>query len=178
MSETTPSKWGEGRRDAGHDEMQISFFEHMRKHKFPDKIRPEFSAGRPHGETTRVFSTPEIEFPLIVKGKLSSSIRSFCDIAVEFAESRTYGDSKVASREKKGITIYEIKPKINSVGLILRQVKSQQQIAWDCGYEYAGVVCVVQPTDANLPLLVRAGVSIITWDGKDTAVVIPTEQPA
>lgn len=139
----TPSKWGEhGPRDAGHDEMQMAIYEYLR-----DRAPKEYPVTLEGKSGIRTTYSVHFEFPL----KPDLHIMSFADVAVRF-------EDKFEGRCVQGTLIYEIKPKIYSVGSLIRQLEAQYHIALKCRYLGRPIIRAVVPsTDPLLHMMHRLG---------------------
>src|SRR5580765_6228563 len=157
----TPSQWHDDARyrDAGHDEMQIAVFDYLRdKREDPQKIGQE--------EYDRV--CVHFEYPFMRDGK----ILAWGDVVAVW-------EAKNASwPEDLYLEIYEIKPRIYSVGAVVRQCIALSYAAVRCGqYDrksgrrqsvMAGVVPVVQADDPKINAL-RHVHCVAAWDGERLA---------
>jgi hypothetical protein len=117
----TPSGWGDDAqsRDAGHDEMQAHEFRGMLK-MIDSK---QFVINRPRNgyvaeSVPFVASYAEVEWPFEAAGRLIG----FADIAVQFLE---VDSEKTTQSPRSDWWFYlEIKPRIYSVGAVIRQCKA------------------------------------------------------
>ena len=160
----TPSGWHDDarNRDAGHDEMQIAVFDYRRALSMEDMLgRPDTPIEGYSYRRKGIF----FEYPLI----RDEQILAWGDI-VEVWE-------KKISKEPTQIIhkIYEIKPKIYSVGAIVRQCDSLRRTGERCGYydRHSGrrdeltvhVFPVVMDGDPKLSMLQHV-CPTLAWDGK------------
>lgn len=141
----TPSGWHDDarNRDAGHDEMQIAVFDWVKDH----------SRAFGHVET-------EFEMPLYHRGQ----IIAWCDIG-----QRVFREGVAFPAH---LFIWEIKPKIYSVGAVVRQCIALQQAAEKactnearCLMAEVKVFPVVMVDDPKLSML-RHVFHAHTWDGE------------
>ena len=120
----TPSGWGDAaqERDAGHDEMQARVYRDLLRmteaKEFVIRRRVnQFSSERKDFIANYV----EVERPFVADGRLIG----FADIAVQFKHEEEYGHTKEIRRTIWWL-YYEIKPRIYSVGAVIRQCKATE----------------------------------------------------
>jgi hypothetical protein len=157
----TPSGWGDDAqgRDAGHDEMQAAVWRHLKK--LPDH---QVSLDKETNKFKR--RSVDVEFPFVQDGR----IIGFADVCEVFAEI-----SDDSTKWTRGIyyIVYEIKPRILSVGAILRQCQAARQMVWslhggrhDPNFKkpYCSVVAVVPSDDKKFGLLLEmADFDVLPW---------------
>ena len=160
----TPSGWHDDarNRDAGHDEMQIAVYDYRRS------LSLEAMLGRPDNPIEGYsFCRRGIYFesPLI----RDEQILAWGDI-IEVWEKKE-GKNPTETTYK----IYEIKPKIYSVGAVVRQCVSLRLTGEKCGYydRHSGrreqltvlVFPVVRHDDPKLSMLQHV-CPVLAWDGE------------
>jgi hypothetical protein len=155
----TPSGWHDDarNRDAGHDEMQIAVFDHLQDNPvvrgmngYEDRIGMYF------------------ESPFYVRGH----IVAWGDI-VELWEKPQYETAK-----KRRYVVWEIKPKIYSIGAVIRQCRSLADVvgasqndrmtrgsSHNLFYDDPIVLPIVRSGDPKLSMLRRV-CGAIAWDGE------------
>lgn len=157
----TPSQWHDDarNRDAGHDEMQMAVFDFLRDQ--PDVSEREIGPL----QETYVRNGVHFEYPFMRDGK----ILAWGDV-VEVWEAKNS-----SWPEDMYFEIYEIKPKIYSVGAVVRQCIALEQAALRCGQfnrstgrrqsVAATVVPVIGVDDPKLHDLQHVHYAV-AWDGK------------
>lgn len=105
----TASGWHDDarNRDAGHDEMQADIFRRL------SAIEPKLCVHAPHGQISGRRISLGIERPFILKGR----ILAFADVCEEM-------NAQDAEWDFTMFRCYEIKPKIYSMGALIRQAKA------------------------------------------------------
>ncbi len=153
----TPSRWHDDAsdRDAGHDEMQLSVLQYLRSKK------PEPLEGEQGAKYERHYVGAE--YPFVSRGQ----VIAFADICEVWRKDRKDYDRSY----KYFYVAYEIKPKIYSVGAVIRQCLALEQaiIRSGTGGDPAGSRCNVIPVvsrdDPKLGMLAAMyDGSVWTWD--------------
>ena len=156
----TPSGWHDDarNRDAGHDEMQIAVFDWL-------KYRPIYPRRDDCDERIGLY----FESPFYVRG----NIVAWGDI-VELWEKPQYETSK-----NRRYIVWEIKPKIYSVGAVIRQCRSladtveaankdsasHRRFPSGLSYDEPVVIPIVRADDPKLSML-RHVWHALAWDGE------------
>jgi hypothetical protein len=139
--ERSPSRWHDDAsdRDAGHDAMQLHWLKVALKDvETGSKVMPAVWTGA--------------EYPFTASGR----IIGFADIATRFQEPEH--DDKQKTRDEFWI-FYELKPRIYSVGAVIRQVTATEYVAKRHFKEWRGprpsfaVIPVVYVDDPKLGML-------------------------
>lgn len=155
--ELTPSGWHDdaSNRDAGHDELQAAVYRWLVK--CGPKFKRFMRCNKPseyHREGV------EIEAPLLLKG----SVLCFTDVCATFRHTPDRG------RDEYLLEIFEIKPRISSVGGVIRQCKHMAILAnrWrprDSDYHIPQVIvrAVVPYDDPKISLLSEMYGASLVW---------------
>lgn len=147
----TLSGWSESERDAGHDELQAEVYRFLKRAE-PATTKIAARGGAPD----RVFrrASIEVEYPFVRENR----VIGFADVCEVWHEEKT-------DRLTVGGVLYkvfEIKPRIYSVGAIIRQCKATRQLMLSVGnYHNSGwsgpalcrVTAVVPHDDPKVALL-------------------------
>jgi hypothetical protein len=159
----TPSEYGEG-RSLEHDRMQADVLEWLQA----------------NGLKTRTLRVDNKEIEITRKGPWAEvmlthdgNIRGFVDILERWVPAT---DKDSLGRPVHGLWImaYEIKPKITTVGGLIRQMRAEEAIIEKCYRTQdiyrpmACVVPVVNHNDPELPLLRRLWLgSVLLWNAEE-----------
>jgi hypothetical protein len=146
----SPSDWHDTawKRDAGHDEMQIGIAKYLRTLPLAD------------------LKKIEIEFPFDRKGR----VFCFADICEMSAKKSDRPDV-----EDFFYSCYEIKPRIDSIGAVIRQVKAFKIATEEWRPDWLmrkdtivfRVLCVVPASDPKAQMLHETGeVELLLWNGE------------
>ena len=136
-----PSGWHDQTRDSGHDEMQIAVFEFLKKSFDPAWVDP------------RVF----MEVPLVIRTRAGDRITGFADLAVSYSE---------GTRDTNRWRLFELKPRIYSIGALIRQVRAIRH-AGQASFPMASVhvSAVVFKHDPLADQLIGvAQIPVLLWD--------------
>ena len=171
----TPSGWHQDAsgRDAGHDEMQAGVFRFM-KHK--EHTLPL----DPGNGKVAVYKRVGIYFecPFFLAGRIST----FVDVCLHFQSTEADG----YRQRDEALVCYEIKPRIYSVGAVVRQCHATahavEQGSVHGGYVNPGfrkkprvlVIPVVPADDPKVRLLAEFWWEVMLWDAA-TSSCIPYE---
>lgn len=122
----TPSGWHDdaGSRDAGHDDMVADHMRYVNSGKLASEgIRNYYSA-----DSSRFFlHYAEIEFPFI---GLNGRVSGFADMALQFQTKARDEDAESRAFRPEYLWLFlEFKPRILSVGAIIRQCKATDVLA-------------------------------------------------
>ena len=138
--ELTPSGWHDDayRRDAGHDEMQARCWRLVQEDQTPIQ----------HGRVQYAYYGAFVEYPFTDRGRLIG----FADVAVVYQSEETKSTS-YGTFYKRYYRFYEIKPRIHSVGAVIRQCKATRILASRSGFENFTVAAVIRSGDPKKELL-------------------------
>ncbi len=174
----TPSGWNESgaMRDAGHDQMQLQIWRY-----YVSMIGIMNINGSVYGKVKAYWLTDAIvEMPLIARRAEHDSgvIVGFADIALLFETRKTDEDEKW--EKDRGVSVshwkpdvwyrfLEIKPKIYSVGAIIRQCKATQHAARRSGIRSCDVFAAVYNDDPGVSMLAEMYTATSTYPRKAPA---------
>jgi hypothetical protein len=163
----TISGWHDDYRnkDAGHDEMQAAIWRHCR-----EGIGTSTIERMTHKLTKFRLEQVYVEFPLLHRKSEHDigQIIGFADVALVFVEDLT--EEEAASKRKAALkpaqwyAFFEVKPKIYSVGSVIRQCKALKNAASRSGNRACHVVPVVYRDDPSATLLYELHPSTWLWD--------------
>ncbi len=156
----TPSGWHDDarNRDAGHDEMQVAVWKYINKRRWET-----FELWKHEYRISRI----DFERAFISDG----AIVGFADVCEEFVHNPAQGMRYLFLR------IWEIKPKIYSVGAIVRQCqairillrnwKEDKRSHTSPSVRLVTVIPVCKPDDPKLSLLIEVeNESVACWNGE------------
>ena len=143
------------KRDDGHDEMQLELYRWLRKQ------RPDCQTDDRVYSFAGAFAEHHLE--------VNHRIAGFTDVLASY---RWNGSLHGAPRTEVAYRLFEIKPKIHSVGAVIRQLRTLAHLArkalkYDGGYAAAEieVVAVVPYDDPKFKLLIEmCPYSVWAWD--------------
>lgn len=140
----SPSAWHDDARDrdAGHDAMQIGFLRLCRRKLSSDN--PELITHR--GRQWRLWRV-DFEFPLLINDR----IVAFVDVLCTFERVPQDGDSE--EKQPLWFILHEIKPRIYSVGAVVRQCTALAYAACSAGLKDYRVMPVIDHDDPKKELL-------------------------
>lgn len=159
----SPSGWHDDavrNRDAGHDEMQAAVWRHWTSGEPPFDLLCRNETQYQLVRTILEFPIREIEHNRWDRKEYNTGrIRSFADVAVKWASLETDEQKAIRTERppvreydpKSYFMFYEIKPKIYSVGAIIRQCYAFSDIAQAAKYKFQ-VNVVVYRDDPKLDL--------------------------
>jgi|GEM_PF-2782715 len=130
----TPSGWHDDAsdRDAGHDQMQLQMLRYWRSDKLEPIEREIFSK-----KYTFVRQIVWAEFPFTSHAS-RGRIMGFADIAVRY---------RAADDSLYWLQFYELKPRIGSVGSLIRQCEAVANLAELAGFKHFEVLPAVYSDD-------------------------------
>jgi hypothetical protein len=154
----TPSGWHDDARgrDAGHDEMQLRHFRWWCRRK------GQVFAGKHHEGW--IIGDAYCELPIVLRGR----IVAFVDVGIVLH----HPDDKSLQH----FLLAEIKPKIESVGAVVRQLRAIEHAAgasMEGTYNTFAAAAVVYEDDPKLNLLRETGVSVVSLTREPLASELP-----
>jgi hypothetical protein len=159
----TPSGWHDDARgrDAGHDEMQVAVFQWFRSRK-ADPIPSPLSRDRSVPAASLDHRQVIFELPLFAerRGGYKPTIIAFADVAELWSFGGKYASSTIVAG------LLEIKPRIDSVGALVRQCKAvERAFRMNVTPEVVCHVLPVVPYNEPKISLLRQVIRCIAWDG-------------
>jgi hypothetical protein len=134
-------------RDAGHDEMQAEVWRWLNK----QRATVSLTSDGPTREFT--FAVANVEEPLYVKGR----ILAWVDVCARY-------ESFISANHNSSIIYaFEIKPKIWSVGAVIRQCITIGSILERSGSIRSRVTAVVPHDDPKISLLIETYGDVLAW---------------
>lgn len=160
----TPSQYGEG-RSLEHDRMQADVLEHLRKHMDGKEITYKY-----YGEEFVMQSVAVWPEVMLSAGK---TVLGFVDILQKWQPRNA--EEKLKSRGPTVYYLYEIKPRITTVGGLIRQMQAETALVerWHEQIGIAGgcktrVFPVVKHDDPEVGLLRRLWHGpVLVWNAEE-----------
>lgn len=156
----SPSAWGDVTRSPGHDEMQFGVADWLRENFLNDGYTPPCTESEDKPRLLK-YKIVECEKPIIVDGR----IVSFADI-----ELRMFGPGSDYTMA------YEIKPRVDSVGAILRQLHAQAHLIratmppQPSYAQWQDMWLVIRANDPKRALMQKAYSKTLVWTGSTVGV--------